>query len=215
MATVERLASGGYSYQIEEWYNSAAAERALGSLDPPACSSRPRLKAPAEWIHGERLKFDENLSGLFKEREVRFGTDDNDDFDLTSIEPSSSLPVCAGRMLHATVAFNRIGNARAPGSRSRTRAILARPDAALHLCKRRQRLDGAAAARAQRQSGPPFRDKRGNTATCSCCPGPHQLWCGTCWTTEWISNNRARAASQHPAGRRSSDGRVVLQVYDV
>ena len=23
MATVERLASGGYSYQIEEWYNSA------------------------------------------------------------------------------------------------------------------------------------------------------------------------------------------------
>ena len=37
---------------------------------------------------------------------TRFGTDDNDDFDLTSIEPSSSLPVCAGRMLHATVAFN-------------------------------------------------------------------------------------------------------------
>ena len=37
---------------------------------------------------------------------MRFGTDDNDDFDLTSIEPSSSLPVCAGRMLHATVAFN-------------------------------------------------------------------------------------------------------------
>ena len=65
---LERLASGGYSYKIEKWYNSAAAERALGSLDPPACSSRPRLKAPAEWIHGERLKFDENLSGLFKER---------------------------------------------------------------------------------------------------------------------------------------------------
>ena len=43
---------------------------------------------------------------------MRFGTDDNDDFDLTSVEPSSSLPVCAGRMLHATVAFNRIGNAR-------------------------------------------------------------------------------------------------------
>ena len=105
MATVERLASDGYSYQTEEWYNSAAAER-VGSLDPPACSSRPRLKAPAEWIHGERLNFDENLSGLFKEREVRFGTDDNDDFDLTSVEPSSSLPVCAGRMLHATVAFN-------------------------------------------------------------------------------------------------------------
>ena len=112
MATVERLASGGYSYQIEEWYNSAAAERALGSLDPPACSSRPRLKAPAEWIHGERLTFDENLSPLFREREVRFGTDDNDDFDLASIEPSSSLSVAAGRMLHATVAFNRIGNAR-------------------------------------------------------------------------------------------------------
>ena len=66
-----RLASGGYSYKIEEWSNSAAAERALGSLDPPACSSRPRLKAPAEWIHGERLKFDENLSPLIKEREVR------------------------------------------------------------------------------------------------------------------------------------------------
>jgi len=106
---IRRLASGGYSYKIEEWYNSAPAERALGSLDPPACSSRPRLKAPAEWIQGERLKFDENLSGLFKEREVRFGTGDNvnDDFDLASIEPSSSLPVCGGRILHATVAFNR------------------------------------------------------------------------------------------------------------
>ena len=109
---IRRLASGGYWVKIEEWYNSAPAERALGSLDSPACSSRPRLKAPAEWIHGERLKFDENLSLLFNEREVRFGTDDNDDFDLASIEPSSSLPVAAGRMLHATVAFNRIGNAR-------------------------------------------------------------------------------------------------------
>ena len=37
---------------------------------------------------------------------MRFGTGDNDDFDLASIEPSSSLPVCGGRMLHATVAFN-------------------------------------------------------------------------------------------------------------
>ena len=106
---IKRLPGGGYSYKIEEWSNSAAAERAP---DLPACSSRPRLKAPAEWIHGERLKFDENLSLLFKEREVRFGTDDKDDFDLASIEPSSSLPVCAGRMLHATVAFNRIANAR-------------------------------------------------------------------------------------------------------
>ena len=107
MATLERLASGSCEITRTE-YNSAAAERALGSLDPPACSSRPRLRAPANWIHGERLTFDENLSPLFREREVRFGTDDNDDFDLTSIEPSSSLPVCAGRMLHATVAFNRI-----------------------------------------------------------------------------------------------------------
>ena len=111
MATLERLASGSCEITRTE-YNSAAAERALGSLDPPACSSRPRLRAPANWIHGERLTFDENLSPLFREREVRFGTDDNDDFDLASIEPSSSLSVAAGRMLHATVAFNRIGNAR-------------------------------------------------------------------------------------------------------
>ena len=111
MATLERLASGSCEITRTE-YNSAAAERALGSLDPPACSSRPRLRAPANWIHGERLTFDENLSPLFREREVRFGTDDNDDFDLASIEPSSSLSVAADRMLHATVAFNRIGNAR-------------------------------------------------------------------------------------------------------
>ena len=87
MATLERLASGSCEITRTE-YNSAAAERALGSLDPPACSSRPRLTAPAEWIHGERLKFDENLSGLFKEREVRFGTDDNDDFDLRHSPPA-------------------------------------------------------------------------------------------------------------------------------
>ena len=65
---INRLPGSGYSYKLEEWSNSAAAERAP---DLPACSSRPRLKAPAEWIHGERLKFDENLSPLIKEREVR------------------------------------------------------------------------------------------------------------------------------------------------
>ena len=54
---------GYYSYKIKEWYNSAPAERALGSLDPPACSSRPRLKAPAEWIHGERLAQVEHIVG--------------------------------------------------------------------------------------------------------------------------------------------------------
>ena len=102
---LDRLASGSCEITRTEWssseINAAAAERALETLDPKACLSRPTLTAPAEWIRGEGLEFEENLSGIFKEREVRFGPDDADD-----------LPVITMLMLHAVVAFNRIANAR-------------------------------------------------------------------------------------------------------
>ena len=114
---------------------------------------------------------------------MRFGTDDNDDFDLTSIEPSSSLPVCAGRMLHATVAFNRIGNARtllAAGAEPEqywrgqtplfTSASVGNVSMVRLLHEHNASLDHPAVTSLKRGH------TSSHTATCSCCPGPHQ--CG-------------------------------------
>jgi hypothetical protein len=69
------------------------------------------LTAPTAWIRGEDFEVKDNLKDVFKEREVKFGPDDADDFDLSQV-PSSTQQLTFMYLLHMAVIFNRTANVR-------------------------------------------------------------------------------------------------------